>query len=69
MGYATAHGASIWTNNQHLDFAMHIKVNELSEVVVSANRNETPRMMAPSLVAVLDSSIFSMPMRCVWPTD
>lgn len=59
MGYATATRRIHLDRNQHLDFAMHIKVNELSEVVVSANRNETPRMMAPSLVAVLDSSIFS----------
>ena len=33
------HGASTLDRNQHPDFAMHIKVNELSEVVVSANRN------------------------------
>ncbi len=40
--------------SQEIDFELQEESISLNDVVVSANRNETNRMMAPSLVSVLD---------------
>ncbi len=40
--------------SQEVDFELQEEAMSLNELVVSANRNETNRMLAPSLVSVLD---------------
>lgn len=45
-------------NTQEINFEIEEDLVALDEVVVSANRNETSRRMAPTLVKVLDDKLF-----------
>lgn len=46
------------SKSQEMNFEMEEDLVALDEVVVSANRNETTRRMAPTLVKVLDDKLF-----------
>ena len=56
MGYKTVTKAVTVKakTTQEIDFELEEESLSLNEVVVSANRNETNRMLAPSLVSVMD---------------
>lgn len=47
-----------------VNFELEESETSLNEVVVSSNRNETPRRMAPTLVSVLDMSTFDKTNSC-----
>lgn len=61
MGYRTLQKEVEVTpgSTQELNFTMEEDDVALDEVVVSANRAETTRRMAPNLVSVIDSKLFS----------
>lgn len=60
LGYKTEEKEIFLKHNQTLELNWEIEeaVISLDEVVVSANRTETSRRMAPALVHVLDAKIF-----------
>ena len=47
-----------------IDFEVEEDVSTLNEVVVSSNRNETPRRLAPTLVSVISSQMFEVTNSC-----
>lgn len=49
---------------QELNFELRESSISLDEIVVSANRNETSRKMAPTLVSILDSKTFEKTHSC-----
>lgn len=60
LGYATVSQRITLSENQkrHLDLYMHEQSIDLEGVVVSANRHETLRRLAPTLVTVLGAETF-----------
>lgn len=49
---------------QEVNFDMKESIVSLNEIVVSANRNETSRKMAPTLVSILDMKTFERTNSC-----
>ena len=47
-----------------IDFEAEEDVSTLDEVVVSANRNETTKRLAPTLISVLDAKTFELTQSC-----
>lgn len=50
--------------SQEVNFDLKESIVSLNEIVVSANRNETTRKMAPTLVSVLDTKTFERTNSC-----
>ena len=66
LGYQNAESEIILNSGmtQEINFELEESNFSLNEVVVSSNRNETPRRLAPTLVSVLDVGIFDRTNSC-----
>lgn len=66
LGYQTQEQEVILKKGSTLEINFELEENNfsLNEVVVSANRNETSRRLAPTLVSVLDVSTFERTNSC-----
>jgi hypothetical protein len=71
VGYKTIEKEIVSKKGKTLEINFETEEDAVSldGVVVSANRNETTRRLAPSLVNVLDTKVSTGPMQPVLPTD